>query len=215
MAWGWFAVVSITDGKILGGEAPGGAAAVEAAKALALRADTTQGAFWCAWWTADPRGTPDMLPDDFGVVVGALAHAEAIGMADRLIRRARGSRCFSVSVGEDFARRSWREGARRTVSAVEAARADGHAALKLLGLTPARATVAAVYSAFRRLAKRGHADRGGSVDMGALRDAKDRALDLAKVLEHDRAAGAYARGDATAAPKRRKKKPAAPAGATS
>ena len=121
VAWGWFAFVGMMDGKILqGGDVPGGEAAEQVRQALALRGDTTKGAFWAAWWTGDPRRTPDALPDDFGVVVGARAHAEAIGEADKAIRRAKGLRVYVVSIGEDFARRAFREGGRRKTSQAEA-----------------------------------------------------------------------------------------------
>lgn len=212
VVWGWFAVVAISDGKLNGGDLPGGDAAKAVKTALAQRAGTGAAAFWCAWWSEDPRGSPETLPDDFGVVVGPLAHAEAVGEADRMIRRARGRPCYAVSIGEDFAKRCYREGARKKVSAVAKSREVALSVLKSFGVDPEIATVAAVRKAFRKMVstKKLHPDHGGDpVEFSKLEEERKIAEEIAKLLELDRQAGAFARGERAPAPKKRKpKKPA-------
>jgi hypothetical protein len=199
-AWGWYAVVGITDGKIIhGGDVPGGDAAKVVRSALAKRADTTRGAFWAAWWSEDPRQKPETPPDDFGVVLGAQAHAEAIGEADRIIRIARGRPVFARSVGDLFARRAFREGGRRKTTATEKHRRAALEALTVtFGLNPETATVADVRRAFRRVVKTSkvHPDQGGTAAaFDALVQTRKAVEDFVRVLEQDRDAGATARGD--------------------
>lgn len=210
VAWGWFAFVGMTDGKLLqGGEVPGGEAAEQVRQALALRADTTKGAFWAAWWTVDPRKEPEAPPDDMGVIVGARAHAEAIGEADAAIRRAKGLRVFVISIGEHFARRAYREGVRRKTSSAEGDRAAGKDALAYFGLDESVATIVDVRRAFRTLSKKAHPDKGGSAEeFQALKETTKAAEDYLRLLELDRQAGARARGERLEVPAKRKRKKA-------
>lgn len=53
-AWGWYGILFVP-----AADAPGGSF-----EGTVLRPKPSR-AFWCAWWSEDPRRTPDADPDDF------------------------------------------------------------------------------------------------------------------------------------------------------
>lgn len=170
VTWGWYAVVLVPD-------VP---PTTESGVQVVVRSPGVT-AFWAAWWTEQPypeRKAPLPPPDTCGFVVGPESFGEAITLADRAIRAAKGRFVYTRSVGEDVALRCYNGGAPTVRSSAVDLDAIGKAALDFFGLsyttTPAR-----VMTAFRAKVKASHPDQGGTagVDMALIVRHKEHALD--------------------------------------
>lgn len=191
-AWGWYGILAVSS-RVVGGSVEGLMAWVPPTRA-----------FWCAWWSEDPRRNQDAEPDDFGFVEGAKCVDQAVGAAYDSLRKGRGQRIFDVCVGEAITARAYKAGAptRRSRSAdFDALAGQG---LDALGLGP-DATVAQVKAAYRREVKKAHPDQGGTAE--GFRDL--RAAYEAALAEAQRREQAKARADIAAgkAPPRKARKP--------
>ena len=191
--WGWYSIMlaPATD-------APGGSTVGLVARAPQARA------FWAAWWTEDPRRTPDTDPDDYGFVEGARPLDAAIGAAYDALRRGRGPRVYDVSVGEQHARRAFREGAPQRRSPATDFDAISRGALAELGLDET-ATVADVKRAWRRRALVLHPDRGG--DAATFIELEQRVKVALAIVERRAAEIGMAAAAAGKGPARKRRKP--------
>lgn len=146
VVWGWYSIALLA--------APVGAGAPGLVRREGERA------FWCAWWTEDPRRSPGALPDAYGIIEGCgFLFGEAVGAADRAIRGARGQRAYALGLDGGFAIAAYRDGAprsRATGQDFAAMAAQGYAAL---GLAPG-ASPQELARAFAAL----HPDHGGAPD---------------------------------------------------
>ncbi len=181
VTWGWYAVVLVPD---VPPTTEGGVQVVVRSPGVT--------AFWAAWWTEQPNpASKAPLPptDACGFVVGPEAFGEAITLADRAIRAAKGRFVYARSVGEDVALRCYNRGAPTVRSSALDLDAIGKAALDFFDL-PYTATPARVMAAFRAKVKVSHPDHGGTerVDMAVIVRHKEHALDYLR--------GARKRGEA-------------------
>lgn len=181
VTWGWYAVVLVPD---VPPSTEGGVQVVVRSPGVT--------AFWAAWWTEQPNPASKTAlppPDACGFVVGPEAFGEAITLADRSIRAAKGRFVYARSVGEDVAFRCYNRGAPTVRSSALDLDAIGKAALDFFEL-PYTTTSARVMAAFRAKVKASHPDQGGTagVDMALIVRHKEHALDYLR--------GARKRGEA-------------------